>query len=219
MLFGKNVLDIARKRRSIYHLKNKISVSDDKLITMIEDSIRLAPTPFNNQSVRAVILLGKYHARFWELLNHAARNIFSIQNYKQNHQGKIISFSRGYGTILFFTDTSVVNSFAKDISMFKRRSFVNWSEQAQGSAQFLVWVALAEKNIGASIHHYDAALNNSINTRHLKINDHVLQRNIKKRFKLPDSWDLRTEMVFGGIGAPARNKSMIPNSKRFKVFK
>lgn len=220
MLFQSNhVLKAAVQRRSVYHLKNKIPMSENTLIQLIKESVREAPTAFNEQAVRAVVLLNGHHTAFWKLLNHICHNIFSIKNFKNNYQPKIISFSHAFGTILFFTDKNVVQNYNNTINMFGLRSFINWSEQAQGNAQYLTWLVLAEHHIGASIHHYDAALDNSIETRHLKVDPHALQRTIKAKLHLPNSWDLRTEMVFGEIEERPGRKGMIPDSKRFRIFK
>ncbi len=44
------------ERRSIYNLKDSISISDDELKSMIAHAVKHVPSSFNSQSTRIVLL-------------------------------------------------------------------------------------------------------------------------------------------------------------------
>ena len=64
------------------------------------------------------------------------------------------------------------------------------------------WTALATENIGASLQHYNP----------------LIDEKIKEAFDIPESWELRAQMPFGSIEAPAGEKEFLPDDVRFKVF-
>ena len=82
-------------------------------------------------------------------------------------------------------------------------NFADWAEQGIGGAQQAVWTALAEQQIGASLQHYNPLIDDAIH----------------QAFNLPDSWQLRAEMPFGSIEAPAGNKDFRDDSEKFKLIK
>lgn len=82
-------------------------------------------------------------------------------------------------------------------------NFPIWSEQASGIAQFAVWTALSQENIGASLQHYNPLVDNDV----------------QKTWNIPANWILRAQMVFGSINSPAGDKAFMDDDVRFKVFK
>ncbi|MFX3806058.1 nitroreductase, partial [Streptococcus suis] len=67
---------------------------------------------------------------------------------------KINSFAAGYGTVLFYEDQDVVKSLQEQFALYAD-NFPVWSEHSSAIAQFAVWTALSEQNIGASLQHYN----------------------------------------------------------------
>ena len=55
-----------KKRRSIYNLKDSISISDDELESMIAHAVKHVPSSFNSQSTRIVLLLNDNNNKFWD---------------------------------------------------------------------------------------------------------------------------------------------------------
>lgn len=53
------------ERRSIYNLKDSISISDDELESMIAHAVKYVPSSFNSQSTRIVLLLNDNNNKFW----------------------------------------------------------------------------------------------------------------------------------------------------------
>lgn len=199
-------LNLEKQRHSIYHLGKKTDLSVDEINDLIKNAIKYAPTPFNNQTVRAVIVTGKAQDKLWQVIATVAKKLTG-DKYDTMAKPRITSFSQALGTVIFATDKAVVKGTAAKVKAFPGQAFREWSEQAQGNAQFSVWTALAEQKIGASIHHYETLFGQP------------MEKAIKAAFQLPDNWHLRTEMVFGSIEKPGHSKTFIPDDQRFKVFK
>ena len=66
-----------------------------------------------------------------------------------------------------------------------------------------MWTALAEQGIGASLQHYNPLIDDAIHNA----------------FDLPAEWQLRAEMPFGSIEAPAGNKDYLDEQQVFKLIK
>ncbi|MFN1208784.1 nitroreductase, partial [Enterococcus lactis] len=74
---------------------------------------------------------------------------------------KINGFKNGYATILFFTDMDVVHGLEKNFPAYAD-NFYDWSEQAQGNAQYAVWTGLAENGLGANLQHYNPLIDEDV---------------------------------------------------------
>ena len=81
-------------------------------------------------------------------------------------------------------------------------NFPVWSEHSSAIAQFSVWTALSEQNIGASLQHYNP----------------IVDAEIAEIFHIPANWKLRAQLVFGSIEAPAGEKTFVAEADRFKTF-
>jgi predicted oxidoreductase (fatty acid repression mutant protein) len=55
-----------QSRRTIYQLTNKSPLSDDQLKTLVEEAVKHAPTSFNMQQSRAVLVTGDMHHKVWD---------------------------------------------------------------------------------------------------------------------------------------------------------
>ncbi|MHA8110292.1 nitroreductase family protein [Lactobacillaceae bacterium Melli_B4] len=199
----KEFLDLQKKRRTIYALGKDVKETPEELVPFIEDAIKEAPSAFNSQSTRAIIVFGEYQDKVWDIV---AKNLKKVMNndkaFEENTKPKIDGFKNAYGTILWFTDTDVVKTLEEQFPAYKE-NFYDWSEQAQGNAQYSVWTALAENGIGANLQHYNP----------------LIDEDIAKEFDVPKSWRLRAEMDFGSIEAPAGDKEFMDDNERFRVFK
>lgn len=190
------------KRRSIYALSDKVAVSPEEIFTLVKETVRNSPSAFNSQTVRAVVLFGEYSDKVWDIVEETLKGIVKDPAVFKKTQAKIASFRAGYGTILYLTDTEIVHSLEKQFPSYAA-NFAPWAEQAIGGAQQAVWTALAEQGIGASLQHYNPLIDDAIH----------------KAFDLPASWQLRAEMPFGAIEAPAGDKDYLPEDKVFKLIK
>ncbi|XTZ39151.1 nitroreductase family protein [Salmonella enterica] len=194
-----NFLALARIRRSIYTLGKTLPAGEEEVVEIIKESIRLAPSAFNSQSSRALILLGDEHERFWELVREQLRKVIPTESFHATSD-KLDGFSNAAGSVLFFEDQQVISALQKQYIAYAD-NFPIWSEQSSGIAQHAVWLALAERGIGANLQHYNP----------------LIDGDIRQRWDIPESWKLCAEMNFGGIVSPVSEKTFIDDEKRFIV--
>lgn len=190
------------KRRSIYNIGGNISITNEELFDIVKNAVKNSPTAFNSQTVRVVLLIEDKSIEVWDITEKVLREISKNNQSFDETKKKIASFRAGYGTILFLTDTEIVKKLENDFPLYVE-NFSDWSEQAIGGVQQAVWTALSEVNIGASLQHYNP----------------LIDKEIHKRFNLPDSWKLRAEMPFGSIERVAGPKDFLKDDEIFKVFK
>lgn len=189
------------KRRSIYSISKNINIDDKKLEELLGFAIKNAPSAFNSQSARIVLLLEKEHDKLWEIVKDELRKIVPVDKFPKTEE-KIDSFKKGYGTILYFIDESVIDTFKNNFKSYAN-NFDVWKEQENAILQYLVWTTLARNNIGASLQHYNP----------------IIDEEVKKQWSIPPSYILRAQMPFGRIEEPAGEKSFIPTEERIKVYK
>ncbi|WP_283679905.1 nitroreductase family protein [Lentilactobacillus sp. Marseille-Q4993] len=195
-------LDLSKNRRSIYALGRNVSQSQDEIADLIKENIKWAPTPFNNQTTRAIILFGDNHEKLWDIVADRLKSEVPSEEAYQKTLAKINGFKAAFGTVLFYTDMSVVHQFENDFALYAD-NFQDWSEQAQGNAQYAVWTSLAENGIGANLQHYNP----------------IIDDLVKDAFNVPDNWKLRAQLDFGSIEAGAGDKDFMDDSDRFQVLK
>lgn len=193
---------LTAQRRSIYALGDQLTNSPEEIYDLIITAIKNSPTAFNSQTVRAVVLFGKSSDKVWDIVEVALKEVVKDPQAFAKTQQKITSFRAGFGTVLFLTETDTVHELEKQFPAYAD-NFADWAEQGIGGAQQAVWTALAEQQIGASLQHYNPLIDDAIH----------------QAFNLPDSWQLRAEMPFGSIEAPAGNKDFRDDSEKFKLIK
>lgn len=192
--------ELAKKRRSIYHLGKNIEHSNDKLVKLIKDIVDQTPSSFHSQTSRVVILLGEEHDALWEITREKLRAIVGEENFEGTDQ-KINSFKAAKGTVLFYEDKDVVSGLQKQFPLYAD-NFPIWSEHSTGLTQYAVWLALAEVDIGASLQHYNP----------------IIDADVAKRWDIPSNWVLRAQMPFGSIESPASEKNYLDEETRYRVF-
>lgn len=193
---------LATNRRSIYALGDNLSQTPEEIFDLVKQTIKNSPTAFNSQTVRAVVLFGKSSDKVWEIVEDALRKIAKSPDAFEQTKAKIDSFKAGYGTILYFTDTTIVHQLENDYPSYAA-NFANWAEQGLGGAQQAVWTAFAEQGIGANLQHYNPLIDDAIH----------------QAFNLPVAWQLRAEMPFGSIESPAGEKVHLNDEEMFKLIK
>ena len=193
-------LEIMEKRRSIYAIGRNLNQSPAEIEQLIQNAIKASPSSFNSQSSRAVILFGQSHENFWSIVLETLRKLVPNEAFAATQQ-KIQSFSAGAGTILFYEDQNVVKGLQEQFTAYAD-NFPVWSEHSTAIAQFAVWSALAEQNIGASLQHYNP----------------IIDQEVAQTFAVPEHWKLRAQLVFGSIEAEAGEKAFMDDADRFKTF-
>ncbi|MDY3331002.1 MAG: nitroreductase family protein [Pelistega sp.] len=198
---SKTFFDLQQQRRSIYAIGKNVTLDKAVITDLIQKAVREAPSSFNSQSSRAVILFGDAHEKVWNIALDVLRPIVPAEAFATTEKKINGSFKSGFGTVLFFEDQDVVKGLQEKFPAYAD-NFPIWSEQASGMAQYAVWLALAEQGIGATVQHYNPLIDNDVT----------------KEWGIPASWKLRAQMPFGSIEAPAGEKAYMEDSDRFKVF-
>ena len=175
----KNFSEAVQNRRSYYAIGKEKVLSDEEIIRLIEDAVKYAPTAFNSQSARAVVLLGAEHEKLWNETMEILRAIVPAKNFASTEE-KISSFRSGYGTVLYFEDQSVVSGLQEQFPLYKD-NFPVWSLESSGMLQFIVWTALESKGYGASLQHYNP----------------LIDEKVASNWNIPKEWKLLGQMPFG----------------------
>lgn len=187
-------------RRSIYALNDQLPLSPLALSEVIEEVVLNTPSAFNSQSSRLVVLLGSEHQKFWALVENALRKVVPPENFDATAV-KLDGFRAGAGTVLFFEDELVIRELQERFPLYAA-SFPLYAEQTNAMHQYALWTALADNDIGANLQHYNP----------------LVDAEVQKLWRLPSTWTLKAQLVFGGIKAPAGEKEFKPLNERLKFF-
>ena len=197
---AQDFLSAVKNRRTYYSISKESPVSDAKIQELIAHAVKHAPTAFNSQSSRVVLLLGKHQNKLWEITREALRKIVPIGQFAATDE-KITSFSNGYGTVLYFEDQPTIKDLQDKFPLYAA-NFPIWSNHASGILQFVIWTALEDEGFGASLQHYAP----------------VIEEEVKKEWNIPSEWKLIAQMPFGKPTAPPGDKDFMPLEERFKTF-
>ena len=189
-----------KKRRSCYHLGVLAEEKQKQISQILEDCLLNAPTPFNSQSARVILLENQNHKKLWDIVLNTLKKMVKPENFTPV-QEKINSFAAANSTILYFEDTTATENLQKQYPTYAA-NFPIWAEQANGMLQFSVWCALAEAGIGANLQHYNP----------------IIDEEVHKTFKVPNTWRLIAQMPVGEILSAPQAKDFEPLEKRFKIL-
>ena len=189
------------ERRTFYGIGKDAVTTDEVIKEVIEHAVKHTPSAFNSQSVRVVLLLEKHHDKIWNITAEALRKIVPGDQFAAT-EVKINSFRNGYGTILFFEDTSIVESLQKKFALYKD-NFPIWAQQSSGMHQYVIWTALEMEGYGASLQHYNE----------------LIESQVKEEWQIPGNWKLIAQMPFGKPIAQPDEKQYQPLEDRIKIFK
>ena len=71
------------------------------------------------------------------------------------------AFKSGYGTVLYFEDSEVVEELQEKFALYKE-NFPIWSQQSSGMLQFAIWTALEIEGFGATLQHYNPLIDEEV---------------------------------------------------------
>jgi hypothetical protein len=198
---GENmILQSALKRRSRYQLTDKSPLSNAKIVALVQEAVKQAPSAFNSQSTRVLVLFGKKHTQFWKLVKEELKKIVPASSFAPT-EAKINSFAAAYGTLLFFEDWQTVEALQHKFPAYQE-NFPLWAYQANAMAEYLIWTSLAEHGLGASLQHYNP----------------LVDRAVAETFAVPSSWKLIAQMPFGVCVGDDGAKEFMPIEERVKVM-
>lgn len=176
---GKDFLTAVKERRTYYGLSKEAVVSNERIQEIVNEAVKYTPSAFNSQSARVVVLFGGQSDKLWNITKETLRRIVPADSFPQTEE-RLNGFSSGSGTVLFFEDQSVVEGLQKQFALYAD-NFPVWSNQSSGMLQFVVWTALEEAGLGASLQHYNP----------------LIDEEVKATWNLPSEWKLIAQMPFG----------------------
>lgn len=196
-----NFLNSVKERRTYYGISNEAIVAEKDIESIVSQAVLHTPSSFNSQSARVVVLFGKEHEKLWNIAKEALRKIVPADSFAAT-EAKIDSFKAGYGSVLYFEDQSVVKGLQEQFPLYAA-NFPVWSNQSSGMLQFVVWTALEQTGLGASLQHYSP----------------LIDADVRKEWNISESWTLLAQMPFGKPVADPGEKQFSPIEERVKVYR
>jgi predicted oxidoreductase (fatty acid repression mutant protein) len=195
-------LEAMKTRHSQYNLGKNIDGTS--AVATLKEAVRLAPSAFNAEPGRVLILTGAAQNKFWgELLPLDLKAEMTRQGAPESAwlatAEKLSGFEAAYGTALFFEDQEVVRNLQETYPLYAA-AFPSFSEQDSGIIAVAAWTALSEAGVGANLQHYNP----------------VVDESVKKEWQVPESWVLKSQLVFGSIEEnTGAEKEKVADSIRF----
>jgi predicted oxidoreductase (fatty acid repression mutant protein) len=190
-----------QERRSFYGISKESVISDEKIREIVTHAVTYAPSAFNSQSARVIVLLGEQHDKLWEITKNALKKVVPSDQFSSTEE-KINSFQSGYGSVLYFEDQAVVQELQSKFALYKD-NFPIWSHHSSGILQFIIWTALEAEGLGASLQHYSP----------------LIDAEVSKAWNVPATWKLIAQMPFGKPTVSPDEKQVQPLEQRIKFFK
>ena len=198
---SKEFYSVLKERRSFYEISPRSNISDERIAEVIEQAVLHAPSAFNSQSARVILLLGEQHKKLWDITKGILLEIVAPAN-RQQTEDKIASFSNGYGTVLYFDDQTVTQRLQQQFPLYSGH-FPVWAQQANGMLQYMVWTSLQAEGFGASLQHYNPLIDNEV----------------KVTWETPDGWSLIAQMPFGVPTNHPDEKDRQPINERLYLYR
>jgi uncharacterized protein len=192
---------LVKTRRTIYHLtKNHGSVTPARIQELVNQSTLHTPSSFNSQSNRLLVLFGAEHDKLWDITRSTLKAIVPESSWSQT-ETRLAGFQGAAGTVLFFDDEPTVQGFQAQFPPFADK-FPLWAAQSNAIQQFILWTALEVEGLGANLQHYNP----------------LIDQQVAEEWKIPSTWKLNAQLVFGGKAGEAGDKEFKPLEERVKVF-
>ncbi len=199
---NRNFLEALVNRRSYYKIGAQSNIPEQEIIDMIDTVMLNAPSAYNSQSTRIVILFGDNHRALWEIVKDVLRRIVDPEDFPRTEEKIESSFAAGCGTILFFEDQAVVESLKERMPEYGDQ-FEGYSIQSSAMHQLAIWTQIEEMGFGASLQHYNP----------------LIDKRVAARWLLPSAWKLIAQMPFGvRLEIPAPKEQHLPLEERRLVF-
>ncbi|CAI4057097.1 hypothetical protein N7582_000775 [Saccharomyces uvarum] len=174
-------------RRTIYALKpelpGEITIKD--IQSVVQTIIKETPTAFNSQPNRAIILTGEAHRKVW---GQVADAIESPDGKRRPASAR----DEAFGSVIFFTDDKVTEKLKADFPAYAA-AFPSFADHTSGAAQINSWVALKAMGLGGHLQHYNGYVKAALPG------------------KIPQSWTVQAQLVFGTPAASPAEKTYIEN--------
>ena len=191
-------MDVIEKRRSNYDLGNNLEISKKDLINLLRKIVYYAPSPFNIQSSKIVLLNKKSHHLLWTTVVEEFLKKNNNGDLLDSDKARIKREEKAYVTILFYKDEQIIENFKKDLEDYEKNNLDEWCTQESAMLQMNIWNELRLRNIGAHIVHFDN-----------------IDEEVSVAFDIDKKYKLVAMMVFGNINQEAAVKPKKDIDKRF----
>ncbi|RFU74427.1 nitroreductase family [Trichoderma arundinaceum] len=193
------LFQLAKVRRSIYPLNKELPISTTRIHEIVKEATLHTPSSFNAQTNRAVVLFGGEHEKLWDITSDTLKAVVPEDQFKATAD-KLALFKGAAGTVLFFEDTTVTKGLQGKFPLYADR-FPQWAIHSLGMEQFLIWTALEVEGLGANLQHYNP----------------LIDAKVAETWKVPETWRLDAQLVFGGKTSEAGPKEFQNIDERVKV--
>jgi len=195
-------LDAISKRRTIYQISNALpeGLTEAKIEAILKQIVLNVPSSFNSQSARLVVLFQKEHEKVWNIALEVMKAIVPAETFKTTEQ-RVGGFKAGYGTVLFFEDTTAVKKLQDAFPSYQEK-FPDWSQHTSAMHQFATWTALEAEGLGCSLQHYSP----------------LIDTKVRSEWDIPNTWSLVAQMPFGKPTGKPNEKVFSSVEDRLKVY-
>ncbi|EXJ94986.1 hypothetical protein A1O1_00104 [Capronia coronata CBS 617.96] len=197
-----NFLKLVEVRRSNYTLSASSPIPDSKIVEIVQTAVKYAPSTYNVQSARAVVLFRAEHQQFWDISAKHFSPLPIAEGAKAYMTARIAAFRASYGTVLFFEDQAALDALGAKNAMVQPL-LAEFSDHSSGMNQFIVWTAFNAEGLGCNLQHFNFLP--------------AITADAISAFGLPETWKLKAQLVFGAPTAPPLEKKLEPIETRVIV--
>ncbi|KAL6920698.1 hypothetical protein ACHAPO_004621 [Fusarium lateritium] len=194
------LIELAKNRRSYYALSKNLPIATQRITEIVNQTTLESPSSFNSQTNRVVVLYGAEHDKLWDITSDALRAIVPAESWEATAK-RVSGFKAAAGTVLFYVDNATIQTFQGKFAIYADR-FEPWAVQSAAIQQYLLWTALEAEGLGANLQHYNP----------------LIDEKVAETWKIPSTWTLNAQLVFGAKEGEAGPKTYAPLEERVKVF-
>ena len=195
------IMQNAEARRSVYALNRNLPLPPEEIAAIVRHALKYSPSPFNSHSVRLLVLFGAEHEKLWDIAADVLQDAAPPETFARQTVPKLAAFRAAAGSILFYQDTDVVSDLQQRMPLYAD-TFPVSADKEFAMMQYAIWTTFAAARIGANIQHYNP----------------LIDETVAQTWQVPAHWRLRSQMVFGGIAAPAVEREYAPIEPRLRIF-
>ena len=112
-------LEAVKERHSYYALGNDSTIPDSKIEEIVKFAVTHAPSTYNVQSARAVLLLGKQNERAWDIVKGHMEAAMEGNPMKDYILSRMAAHRASHGTVLWYEDQTALDGLGEKNPMVK----------------------------------------------------------------------------------------------------